>query len=247
MLLMALPWRTALTMLGSTRSKRPTIAYYFAGEIGKYVPGGFWPVVGRGELARSSGVPAATAYASVALSLGALYFAAMVSVLLLLPLWISGAAELSALWVLALVPLGFAMLHPRPLRWIIGIAERLMRRDLDVVVPPWTSSVRLVVRRVVCHERCGRGGGHGAACVARFGSGVGRKRGADGHAASGDVECRVGVDGDGRLGDVVRSGGHAARAGRAGSGLHGRERDGELRAGGDRGDGGGVGVGRHRS
>jgi uncharacterized membrane protein YbhN (UPF0104 family) len=146
MVSMALPWRAALGLLGSKMERRPTIAYYFAGEIGKYVPGGVWPVLGRGELVRSSGVPTATAYASVALSLGALYLAAMACVCLLLPLWIADAGQLNALWVLSLLPLGLAMLHHRPLAWLVRVAERVMRRDIAVTVPPWSRSIGLVAR-----------------------------------------------------------------------------------------------------
>jgi uncharacterized membrane protein YbhN (UPF0104 family) len=150
MLLMALPWRATLSLLGSKLGPRATLRYYFAGEIGKYVPGGIWSVLGRGELARSSGVPSATAYASVALSLGALYLAAMALVVILLPFWLAGSGELDVLWVLALLPIGLAALHPRPLNWLVARAERLLRRHVDVDVPPWSASVWLVARYLPC-------------------------------------------------------------------------------------------------
>ena len=49
---------------------------------------------GAVELARSGGVPAEVAYASVALSLGALYLAAMVVVVVLLPVWLAGSGTI---------------------------------------------------------------------------------------------------------------------------------------------------------
>jgi uncharacterized membrane protein YbhN (UPF0104 family) len=151
MVLMAIPWRTALSLLGARLPQRLTLRYYFAGEIGKYVPGGIWPIVGRGELARSGGVTMATAYASVALSLGALYLAAMIFVIILLPFWVaSSGGNLDVLWVLALLPIGLAFLHPRPLTWLIGRAERILRRDIRVDVPPWSKSVVLVARYIPC-------------------------------------------------------------------------------------------------
>ena len=66
-------WRRAIGLLGHETGRRRTVAWYFAGEIGKYVPGGVWPVLGRGELARRGGVPRSRAYPSVGLSLVALY------------------------------------------------------------------------------------------------------------------------------------------------------------------------------
>jgi uncharacterized membrane protein YbhN (UPF0104 family) len=148
MLGMALPWRRALSMLGAHVERRSGVAYYFAGEIGKYVPGGIWPVLGRGELARSGGVAPTTSYASVVLSLGALYLAAMVLVVILLPLWLLTSGSIDLLWMLALLPVGLAALHPRPLGWLIARVERVLGRQVDIVLPPWSASIGLVARYV---------------------------------------------------------------------------------------------------
>lgn len=58
--------------------RRLLVAAFFAGEIGKYVPGAIWPVVGRAEHAVRLGVPRAAAYRSVVESLLANYAAAFV-------------------------------------------------------------------------------------------------------------------------------------------------------------------------
>src|SRR5207244_5029699 len=142
----AFPWRTALTILGATAERASIVAWYFIGEIGKYVPGGIWPVLGRGELAYRGGVPRAAAYASVALSLGALYLAGTLAVAALLPLRLGGDHFVAAFWVLLLLPAGVAVLHPRPLGWLVGRAEKLLRRDLSIDVPPWSASMGLVAR-----------------------------------------------------------------------------------------------------
>ena len=146
MVTVAIPWRTALTMLGTIVDRAAIVAWYFIGEIGKYVPGGIWPVVGRGELAYRGGVPRSLAYPSVALSLGALYLAGMLMVAALVPLRVGGDEGTDALWVLLLLPAGVAVLHPRPLGWLVGRAERLLRRDLVIVVPRWSASLGLVAR-----------------------------------------------------------------------------------------------------
>jgi len=128
MVTVAFPWRTALRLLGAVVDRASTVAWYFIGEIGKYVPGGIWPVLGRGELAYRGGVPRAAAYASVALSLGALYLAGTLAVAALLPLRLGGDHFVAAFWVLLLLPAGVAVLHPRPLGWLVGRAEKLLRR-----------------------------------------------------------------------------------------------------------------------
>lgn len=143
MLAVALPWKRALTLVGIDAGWRACVTWYFVGEIGKYVPGGIWPVVGRAELARRGGHPRAGAYASVALSLGALYLADLLLVTLLVPLRFVGEAS-GWLWVLVLLPVGLALLHHRPLGWFVELAEKAMKRPLDVRIPPWSESLALI-------------------------------------------------------------------------------------------------------
>ena len=52
-----LAWRHVLRTLGVGAARGRVVSWYFLGEIGKYLPGGVWPVLGRGELARAGGVP----------------------------------------------------------------------------------------------------------------------------------------------------------------------------------------------
>jgi uncharacterized membrane protein YbhN (UPF0104 family) len=148
----AFPWRRALHLLGGDLQYPEIVARYYLGEIGKYLPGGVWPVVGRGELAARGGVARVPAYGSVALSLGALYLAAMLVVLVGAPAILAdaGAAGGSTgdrdryLWVLALLPLGLLVLHPRVLERLRGMAQRLLRRQIDATIPPWRHSLVLV-------------------------------------------------------------------------------------------------------
>jgi len=138
-------WQRALGLLGPPPGRARTIAWYYTGEIGKYVPGGVWPVLGRGELARRGGVPRQWAYPSVALSLAALYLAALGVAAVLVPLDLAEQAESpGALALLALLPLGLAALHPRVLRWGRDRLVRLTGMGADVVIPPWRDTVRVV-------------------------------------------------------------------------------------------------------
>ena len=148
MVSIALPWRTALVLVGETVDRPATVASYFMGELGKYVPGGIWPIVGRAELLSRGGVPRVASYASVVLSLGALYLAGMLMVAILVPVRFVGDGGLAALWVLVLLPIGALLLHPRVLRWLVARLEHVVGRTLSVRIPPWSASIRLVVRYV---------------------------------------------------------------------------------------------------
>ena len=139
-------WRRALALLGPPPDRSRTVAWYFAGEIGKYVPGAVWPVLGRGELARRGGVPRHRAYPSVGLSLAALYLAALGTASLLVPLDLAKQAESpAALALLALLPLGLAALHPRVLTLARDLLVRFTGRGADIAIPPWRDTVAVVV------------------------------------------------------------------------------------------------------
>jgi uncharacterized membrane protein YbhN (UPF0104 family) len=116
---LALGWGRCLGALGSVRPAGAVARWYFLGELGKYVPGGLWPIVGRGELARRAGVAATVAYQSVLLSLAAWYGA-------------------------ALLPAALVGSHPAVQSRAAGLVARLTRGRVAVAVLPWRTLLRLV-------------------------------------------------------------------------------------------------------
>jgi uncharacterized membrane protein YbhN (UPF0104 family) len=143
----AVPWRRALRLLGGDLSWPQTIARYYLGEVGKYVPGGVWPVLGRGELARRAGVGRAAAYSSVALSLITLYLAAMFLAVLGLPAMV-GDGSGGYVWVLVLLPLGVLGLHHAVLERVRGVGERVLHRPIATTIPRWRDTLTLMAMYV---------------------------------------------------------------------------------------------------
>lgn len=143
MTLVGVPWRRSMRLLGARPRLGDTLVWYFLGQLGKYVPGTLWPIVGRAELARRDGVDRSAAYSSVVLTLGATYLAAVLVVIGFLP--VAGDNGLGeAWWVLFLLPIGVAVLHPAVLGAGKRVVERLVRRPVEVVIPAWRDSVALV-------------------------------------------------------------------------------------------------------
>jgi len=141
----AAAWRRVLGLLGPAPERGRTMAWYFAGEIGKYVPGAVWPLLGRGELARRGGVPRHRAYPSVALSLAALYLAALGLAAVLVPLDLAHqASSPGALALLVLLPVGLAALHPRVLGTGRDLLVRFTGRGADITLPRWRATVGVV-------------------------------------------------------------------------------------------------------
>ena len=142
-------WRSVMRVLGVDAPLSRVIPWYYVGELGKYVPGGIWPVLGRGELARNGGVPRSRAYASVAMSLGVLYLAAMFVAAAFLPFGLSGGTGFSP-WMLALLalPVGVVVLHHEVLGRLVDLVGRVSGRAIDLPIPVWRDSLLLVARYV---------------------------------------------------------------------------------------------------
>ena len=141
-------WRHVMRTLGAEVPMRRVIPWYYVGELGKYVPGGVWPVLGRGELARRGGVPKGRAFTSVALSLGMLYLAAMFTAAAFLPFALSGGGFSPWMLCLLALPVGVALLHHDVLDRLFGIVSRVTKRTLDVPIPRWRDSLILVARYI---------------------------------------------------------------------------------------------------
>lgn len=98
-------WRAAMAVLGTCPPKADVRRWFMTGQIGKYVPGGVWHVVGQGELARRSGVERRVAYSSVLLGTAALLGGATMIVVagrligadVSVPWWVTAIGSLAVL------------------------------------------------------------------------------------------------------------------------------------------------------
>lgn len=156
-LIIGLGWRRCLGVLGSPRTVRDALHWYYVGQLGKYVPGGIWTVVGRGEMARRGGVPGSVGYSSTVLSLIVTYLAAILTVAVALATGAAGHEDVRWQPVLALLPLGVLALHPRVMEAVIRVGRRLLRRELRIPVPSWGASVGLLVWHVPAWLAIGAG------------------------------------------------------------------------------------------
>ncbi|HSL59753.1 MAG TPA: lysylphosphatidylglycerol synthase domain-containing protein, partial [Acidimicrobiales bacterium] len=136
--------------LGRTVPRGRVVRWYFLGELGKYLPGGVWTVVGRGELARRGGVDRTVAYGSVALSLVALYVAAAVVAAGLVPFDLARQADdpRPLLGVAVVLAVAAVALRPATIEAGLGLARRVTGRPLAIAVPRGRETTLLVVRYV---------------------------------------------------------------------------------------------------
>jgi glycosyltransferase 2 family protein len=137
-------WVTMIAVRSHNVRHRNAMSWYFTGQLGKYVPGGIWPIVGRAELAVRNGIPRLDAYASTGLSLVTTYAAAVVAIAI-------GAASTSGhrlvavLIALGLVTAYIAFSQPSLRAVIIRIASRISSSTSSLTDP------KRVVRLTVLH------------------------------------------------------------------------------------------------
>lgn len=131
MVTVAVGWRAVLLFLGHDLPTETIVKTYFRGEIGKYVPGMVWAVVGRGELATRAGVPRRAAYTSVAMSLALWYAAATGWAAALEPLALIAVALVVVIVLLARPAFVALTLQYVPAWAFIGGATWCMARALD--------------------------------------------------------------------------------------------------------------------
>ncbi len=147
MLGLAVLWWRCLCLFDSPARPVDAVAWYFGGELGKYVPGGVWSVLGRGELARrGGGISRASGYATTLIGYGTMVVAAAGTCGALAPLAASGRHGLPGGWstLVLLVPISALLVHPYVLTRTFALVRRATRRRTDFVAPRWPTMLRLL-------------------------------------------------------------------------------------------------------
>ncbi|MEO7262468.1 MAG: lysylphosphatidylglycerol synthase domain-containing protein [Jatrophihabitantaceae bacterium] len=141
---LGLLWWRCLQVFGAATRRRDAVSWYFGGELGKYVPGGVWPVLGRGELASRAGISRSTGYVTTLISYAAMCVAAAVVCGLLAPFVAADGDGLSWGWLmLALIPLGVGALHPAVLGRLLAVGAKLTRGRVQIEPRPWRTMLGL--------------------------------------------------------------------------------------------------------
>lgn len=149
MWMLAVLWWRCLAVFGFRRGIGEVTSWYFAGELGKYLPGGIWTVVGRGELARRAGVPRSTAYATTLFSLALMCVGGGVACGLLVPFFaLDGGRFGPELLLIALVPIGVVVVHPAIFGRLLTVAKRVTKGRLDLAAPRWPAMLGLIATAV---------------------------------------------------------------------------------------------------
>jgi uncharacterized membrane protein YbhN (UPF0104 family) len=106
----------------------------FVSQLGKYIPGSIWPIVVITEMGRRYGIARRSAATAGVL---ALLYSLIVATILGLVLVLAASAGSAAgwWWLVAIIPIGIALVHPRVVGAAVDAVLRLLRRppiELDL-------------------------------------------------------------------------------------------------------------------
>ena len=139
-------WWQCLRVFGERTALHNSIAWYFGGELGKYLPGGIWPVLGRGELAhRRGGISRSTGYATTLISYAAMVAAAAVTCGFAAPVLAIDNHVPGWEWlIVGLIPLAVLGAHPAVFGRLLGAARRATKGRVDLETPSWSKMLALI-------------------------------------------------------------------------------------------------------
>lgn len=122
-----LAWQALLADLGSRPNVPTTWQIFFAGQLGKYVPGSVWPVLVQMELAAEHSIPRNRSAAASVVQMGLTLVTGAVISIAALP-FVEGHASLAVLWIVIVVIVAALLLHPRVANPMLNFALRLAHR-----------------------------------------------------------------------------------------------------------------------
>lgn len=141
-------WRVLMAELGSPLPFGPSARIFYVSQLGKYVPGSVWSVMGQMELGREFKVPRRT---SVAVGILVLALSAVGGITLGVALLPFAGSEVARRywWLVLVLPCCYVALHPPVLRWGINTLLRLIRRSPIETLPEWRGLRRALAFQIL--------------------------------------------------------------------------------------------------
>lgn len=123
-------WRAVMAALGTPLERPRAFRILFVSNLAKFLPGGVWNLVGRVAMCKADGIPVATATLSLLIEVTAQVAAMAVVTLIGLSSAVDHLIPFSRWYLLPAPLLVIAGTHPTLINGMLGVLERLTKRDL---------------------------------------------------------------------------------------------------------------------
>ena len=141
MTLLGVNWLVIVRDGGAPAPWRRGLYWFFVGQLGKYVPGGIWPIVGQAELAHRDRTPRPVAYWSTAMSMVATLLGASAVAAIAGVVSPEGSRFVPIVFGLGLI-VGFAALASTRVRNALHrLADRVTSRELRLPEVRWFAGI----------------------------------------------------------------------------------------------------------
>jgi glycosyltransferase 2 family protein len=136
-------WRELMTDLGHKLPVHAAARIFYLSQLGKYVPGSVWSIVTQIQLSREHNIPKRTNVTVGVLAIANAITTGLCVAVLVLP-FAAGATLRQYWWILLVLPLLLAGLHPRVIGPALNFVLRLARREPLPKTPSWVGLGRIV-------------------------------------------------------------------------------------------------------
>jgi uncharacterized membrane protein YbhN (UPF0104 family) len=118
-------WKLILERLGTPLSYRKSYRIFFLSQLGRYIPGKVWSILGLVYLSQKEGVSKVISGTSVTLQLVLQIVSGVVVFAMALPLWTELGSSTGLVALIVLLPVGLILLHPALVTRGVRLALRL--------------------------------------------------------------------------------------------------------------------------
>ena len=128
-IVIGLGWNLILRLLGAVVGYRKALKIYLLTELGKYIPGKIWTMVGKVYLLEKEGVDGVKAATSVGVRLAIHVVSGLLIFLVSLLFWTPAESVRRVYFLFFLLPLGLLFLHPSVFGRTLNFALKRLKRD----------------------------------------------------------------------------------------------------------------------
>lgn len=128
-LVISLGWNLILRLLGAVVGYRKALKIYLLTELGKYIPGKIWTMVGKVYFLEKEGVAGVKAATSVVVRLAVHVVSGLLIFLVSLLFWTPAESVRRVYFLFFLLPLGLLFLHPSVFGRTLNFALKRLKRD----------------------------------------------------------------------------------------------------------------------